>query len=85
MQDCPLTMLLFVVATKVVTHDNNKGLKVIVQTGDQEFKIVNFGDNTNIFYSDIDCFSWLNPILILYGKVSSSKINFSKNPGIISY
>ena len=44
-----------------------------VQTGDPKTKIVN-----------IFCFARLNSILI-YEKASSSKTNFSNNPGVIIY
>ena len=49
-----------------------------VQTGDPKIKIV------NIFWGNINCFARLNSILI-YEKASSSKINFSNNPGVIIY
>ena len=39
---------------------------------------VNFADDTNIFWGDINCFARLKPILILYEKSSSSKRTFQK-------
>ena len=53
----------------VISHPD-KGLKV----HRQEIKIVNFADDTSIFSGDISC----------YEKASSSMINFSKEPGIMS-
>ena len=47
---CPLSMFLYVVATKVVTHfnDNVKELKG-VQAREQQIKVVNFDDDSNFF------------------------------------
>ena len=55
----------------------------IIMKADQEIKIVNFADDTNFFWGDINSFTRLKPILILYEK--ASKINFSEIPGFISY
>ena len=56
-----------------------------VQTEDQEMKIVNFADDSNFFWGDINSFVRHKPILILYDKAANPKINFSINPDIISY
>ena len=71
-------MFLYVVAIKVIIRFNNdgKGIKVYRQVT-QKIKI------ENIFWNDINCFASLKPILIY--ETSRSKINFSKNPGIITY
>ena len=50
LQEFPLSMFLYIAATKVVAHfsDNDMGLKVgdqETQTGDQEIKIVKFVDD----------------------------------------
>ena len=74
---CLLSMFLHVVTTKVATHfsDNEKWLKVYK---DQEIKIVNFADDTNFFWGDINSFARLKLILILYEKASSPKIKLFK-------
>ena len=63
--DCLLSMFLYVVAAKAVTHFNNdgKGLKVYRQET-QKFKI------QNILWGDINCFARLKPIM-MYEKASS--------------
>ena len=70
-------MFLYVVATKVVTLFNNDGwgLRVFRQ------KTIKIENN---FWGEMNYFARLKPILI-YETVSSSKMNFSKNLGIISY
>ena len=69
------------------THFNDNDIQGIqgVQIGDQEIKIVNYADDTNFFWGDINSFLRLKPILTLYEKASNPKINFSKNLGIINY
>ena len=70
-------MFLYVVATKFVTLFNNdgRGLRVYRQ---KKIKI------ENNFSGEINYFARLKPILI-YETASSSKMNFSKNLGIIGY
>ena len=77
LQNCLLSIFLYVVATKVVTLFNNdgRGLRVYRQ---KKNKI------ENNFSGEINYFARLKPILI-YETASSSKMNFSKNLGIISY
>ena len=78
-QDCPLSMLLYVVATKVLTHFNENDVEL--KTEDQKIKIVNFAVNTAVFSGNINCFERLKPILGLYdGFQIKSKL--SKRVGV---
>ena len=69
-QGCPHSMLFYIIAAEVLANFiiTNRTVKV-VQIGDQEIIIVNFADDTTIFFGDIDG--------------SSSKINPTKKPGLM--
>ena len=45
-----------------------RGLKVYIQIGDQEIKIVNFADGTTIFLRDFSCFTKIELILRIISK-----------------
>ena len=84
-QGYPLSMLLYIIAAKVlasfvIVDKRVKG----VQIGDQEIKLVNFVDDTTIFLRDIDSLTRLQTILKLYEDASSSKINLTKSQALWS-
>ena len=84
-QSFPLSMLLYVIAAEVLASFIiiNKRVEG-VQIGDQEIKLVNFPDDTTIFFSDIDSLYRLQTILKLYEDASSSKINLTKSQALWS-
>ena len=53
-----------------------------IQIGDHEIKIVNFTDDTTIFWRYITYLNRIQVILKLYEDASSSKINFSKSQAL---
>ena len=68
-QWCQLSKLLYNTAAEVLANLINaykriKGIRI----GDHEIKIVNFTDNTIIFFRDITCLSRMQVILRLYEK-----------------
>ena len=66
-QGCLLSILLYIIATEVITNFINTG-KIIkrTQTGDREIKIANLADDTTIFLRDNPCLSRIQVILKLY-------------------
>ena len=74
-------MLLCIILAEVLAIfiDANTRIEAI-QIGDHEIKIVNFADNTTIFFRDFICLTKIELILKLPPKVSSSKIKFFKKP-----
>ena len=55
-----------------------------MQIGDHEIKIVNFANDTSIFFRDFGCLAKRELILDLSQKACSSKINFSKSQELIN-
>ena len=47
--------------------------------------MVNFADDSNFFWGDINSFARLKLTVLLYEKASNPKIIFLKKLGIISY
>ena len=78
LHDFLLSMFLYVVPTKVITHFNNngKGSKVHRQEI-QKLKQRTFSEVTSTFFARLKS-------ILIHEKASSSKTNFSKNSGIIS-
>ena len=78
-QVCLLSILLYIISAKVlaVFIDANTRIKR-VQIRDYQKKILNFANDTTIFYRDINYLTRIQPILRSWEKSSSSKINFSK-------
>ena len=60
-------MLFHIIPTEVLVNfiNTDKMIKGI-QIGDHKIKIVNFADNTTIFFRDINCFNRIQMILKLY-------------------
>ena len=86
-QRFPLSMLLSIIAPDKLANfiDDNKKIKGI-QIENYEIKIVNFSDNTTIFYGDIIQVDRIQVILKLYGVASSLMINFSKGkPNVLEH
>ena len=79
-QGCLLSMLLYIIVAEVLANfiNANKRIKGI-QIGDHEIKIVNFANDTTIFFRNITCLDRIQVILKLYENAASSKINFSKS------
>ena len=72
-------MHLYIIVAEVLANFINVKKKVKgIQIGDHEIKIVNFADDSTIFFRDITCVDRIQVILKLYEDASSSKINFSK-------
>ena len=72
-QGCLLSMLLYIIVAEVLANfiNANKRIKGI-QIGDHEIKIVNFADNTIMFFRNITCLNRIQMILKLY---ENAKIN----------
>ena len=72
-------MLFCIIAAEVLTIFIDGDTRIEgMQIGDHEIKIVNFADNTTIFWRDFSCLTKIELILELSQKSSRSKINFSK-------
>ena len=80
-QGCPLSMLLCNIVAEILAISIDANMRIEgIQIGDHEIKIVNFADNTTIFFRDFICLTKIELILKLPPKVSSSKIKFFKKP-----
>ena len=78
-QGCPLSTLLYIIAAKMLAVFIYADTRIKqVQIGDHEMDILNLGDDTTIFWRDINCLIRIQLILKLYEKAFSSKTNFSK-------
>ena len=75
--------MLYIIAAEVIANfiNANKRIKGI-QIGDHEIKIINFADDSNIFFRDIACLNRIQVVLRLYKDASSSKILFSKSQAL---
>ena len=66
-QGCLLSMLLYIIAIDVLANFIDIDKMIIrMQVGDNEIKIVNFGDDATIFLWDIICLNMIQVILKLY-------------------
>ena len=78
-QVCLLSILLYIISAKVLAVFTDASTRIKrVQVRDYQKKILNFADDTTIFYRDIKYLTRIQSILKLWEKSSSSKINFSK-------
>ena len=84
-QGCPLSMLLFILASDVLTRliQKNKLIKG-VQFQKEVFKISQFADDTIFAFQNENEINYINKELDTFGKISGLKINTSKTQIIIT-
>ena len=89
-QRCLLSMLLYNIAAEVLANLINADKRIKgIEIGDHNIKIVNFADNTTIFFRDITCLNTIQMILKPYENKCKNKpaqkIVFSESQGFMGW
>jgi len=80
-QGCPLSGILFVIATELLAQNiqRSKDIKGIHIQGNEEVKLTQYADDTTALLTDVQSVSNLFDLLSLFEKCSGLKINWAKS------